>query len=153
MLWLDPVYKSYESLEIIWGHRGQKVIFIKNAITRPCSKTINFNMCISLRPSTYVMESKSTWGHFGVTGVKSWFSRKMLTRPLTLWKFVAENHTENFAALRITLKNNIKEVLLKITLKRGLCCSGMQKKKKKKKKKKKRLTYHIFIQTKYHFKS
>ena len=25
------------------------------------------------------------------------------------WKFVAENHTENFAALKITLKNNIKE--------------------------------------------
>ena len=29
----------------------------------------------------------------------------------TLWKFVAENHTENFATLKITLKNNIKEGL------------------------------------------
>ena len=28
---------------------------------------------------------------------------------LTLWKFVAENHTENFATLKITLKNIIKE--------------------------------------------
>ena len=28
---------------------------------------------------------------------------------VTLWKFVAENHTENFATLKITLKNNIKE--------------------------------------------
>ena len=28
---------------------------------------------------------------------------------LTLWKFVAENHTEKFAALKITLKNNVKE--------------------------------------------
>ena len=31
------------------------------------------------------------------------------TDDLTLWKFVAENHTENFATLKITLKNNIKE--------------------------------------------
>ena len=28
---------------------------------------------------------------------------------ITLWKFVAENHTEKFATLKITLKNNIKE--------------------------------------------
>ena len=28
---------------------------------------------------------------------------------MSLSKFVAENHTENFAALKITLKNNIKE--------------------------------------------
>ena len=50
--------------------------------------------------------------------------------------FVAKNHAENFATLKITLKNNIKyikkkiikkKVLLKITLKRGLCYSGMQK--------------------------
>ena len=27
----------------------------------------------------------------------------------TLWKFVTENHTEYFATLKITLKNNIKE--------------------------------------------
>ena len=30
-------------------------------------------------------------------------------KEYTLWKFVAENHTENFATLKITLKNNIKE--------------------------------------------
>ena len=29
--------------------------------------------------------------------------------PQSLWKFVAENHTENFATLKITLKYNIKE--------------------------------------------
>ena len=28
---------------------------------------------------------------------------------IALWKFVAENHTENFATLKFTLKNNIKE--------------------------------------------
>ena len=28
---------------------------------------------------------------------------------LTLWQFVAENHTENFATLKITPKKNIKE--------------------------------------------
>ena len=34
---------------------------------------------------------------------------KTNTEVQTLWKFVAENHTENFATLKITLKNNIKE--------------------------------------------
>ena len=36
---LDTLYKSYGSRNlrgVIWGHRGQKVIFIKNAITHPC---------------------------------------------------------------------------------------------------------------------
>ena len=35
----DPFYKSYyfkNSPGVIWGHSGQKVIFTKNAITRPC---------------------------------------------------------------------------------------------------------------------
>ena len=29
--------------------------------------------------------------------------------PFTLWKFVAENYTESFDALKFTLKNNIKD--------------------------------------------
>ena len=36
---LDPRYKIYHfenSSGVIWGHRGQKVIFTKNAITHPC---------------------------------------------------------------------------------------------------------------------
>ena len=61
----------------------------------------------------------------------------------TLWKFVAENYTENFATLKITLKNNIKEGSTEnYTEKRPLLFRNA----------KKRLTYHIFIQTKYHFK-
>ena len=31
------------------------------------------------------------------------------TDHITLWKFVAENYTEKFDALKFTLKNNIKE--------------------------------------------
>ena len=37
---LDPRYKSYGSKNspgVIWGHRGQKVIFTKNAIIRRCN--------------------------------------------------------------------------------------------------------------------
>ena len=33
---LDPLYKSYwikNETGVIWGHRGQKVIFTKNAIS------------------------------------------------------------------------------------------------------------------------
>ena len=39
MIDLDPLYKSYGSKKssgVIWGHWGQKFIFPKNAITRPC---------------------------------------------------------------------------------------------------------------------
>ena len=36
---LDNLYKSYGSRNspgVIWGHWGPKVIFTKNALTRPC---------------------------------------------------------------------------------------------------------------------
>ena len=36
---LDPFYKSYGPKKmsgVIWGHWGQKVIFTKNALIRPC---------------------------------------------------------------------------------------------------------------------
>ena len=60
------------------------------------------------------------------------------------WKFVTENHTENFATLKITLKNNIKEGFTEnYTEKEAFVIQEC----------KNRLTYHIFIQTKYHFKS
>ena len=39
MIDLDPLYKSYGSRKssgVIWGHWGQKFIFPKNAIARPC---------------------------------------------------------------------------------------------------------------------
>ena len=39
MYQLDHFYKSYHfknSSGVIWGHRGQKVIFTKNAIAHPC---------------------------------------------------------------------------------------------------------------------
>ena len=63
----------------------------------------------------------------------------------TLWKCVAENHTDNFATLKITLKINIKEGFTEnYTENRPLLFRN---------EKKKRLTYHILIQTKYHFKS
>ena len=32
-----------------------------------------------------------------------------LSKLNTLWKFVAENYTEKFDALKFTLKNNIKD--------------------------------------------
>ena len=59
---LDTLYQSKgceNSSGVIWGHRGQKVIFTKNAVTRPLYKARPYdsNMYISLRPSTYVMES------------------------------------------------------------------------------------------------
>ena len=57
---------------VIWGNRGQEVIFTKNALS--CSYYIawpqNWYMCISLRPSTYFVGSKVNLGSFGVTGVK-----------------------------------------------------------------------------------
>ena len=111
---------------IIWGHRGQKVIFtkkasspreyvpltcdlcicinltpstkvitlkknhpgsfgvrsfsLKNSISCPCCKAWPWNsyMCISLKPSTYIMGSGAKLESFGVTGNKRSFSLKML---------------------------------------------------------------------------
>ena len=59
---LDTLYQSNgceNSSGVIWGHIGQKVIFTKNAVTRPLyiARPYDSNMYISLRPSTYVMGS------------------------------------------------------------------------------------------------
>ena len=64
---------------VIWGHWGQKVIWTKNAITRPCYTVWpqDLYMFISLRPATYVMGSNVNLGSFGVIGVKFWFSLKI----------------------------------------------------------------------------
>ena len=87
--------------------------------------------------------SMDPWlGHrsFKVTGSKYQY----FLQNVPLWKIVAENNTENFATLKITLKNNIKENFTEnYTEKRPLLFRNA----------KKRLTYQIFIQTKYHFKS
>ena len=57
---LDTLYQSNgceNSSGVIWGHRGQNVIFTKNAVTRSLyiARPYDSNMYISLRPSTYVM--------------------------------------------------------------------------------------------------
>ena len=81
MIDLDPLYKSYGSRKssgVIWGHWGQKFLFPKNAITRPCYIAWPYDsyMLISLRCSTYVMGSNVNLGSFGVTEVKTLFLHK-----------------------------------------------------------------------------
>ena len=51
---------------VIWGHRGQKVIFTKNAFSTDYMTWLcnSLNKYISLRPSIPFMGSRSTWGHF-----------------------------------------------------------------------------------------
>ena len=80
---LDPLYKSYgpkNSSGVIWGHRGQKVIFTKKASSpTECVALMRDScICISLTPSTKVITLKNCPGSFGVTGVKRSFSLKML---------------------------------------------------------------------------
>ena len=72
---LDPLYKSYGSKNspgVIWGHRGQKVIFTKNATSPTDYRVRSRDSCtyIRLTPSTNVMGLKIHTGSFGVTGVK-----------------------------------------------------------------------------------
>ena len=55
-------------------------------------------MCISLRPSTYVMGSKVNLGSFGVTGVKRSFSPKMLLLQITWYGYVT--HAYIYISLR-----------------------------------------------------
>ena len=78
---LDPLYKSYgpkNSSGVIWGHRGQKVIFTKKASSpTECVALMRDScICISLTPSTKVITSKNCPGSFGVTGVKRSFHLK-----------------------------------------------------------------------------
>ena len=73
-----------------WGHWGQKVIFTKNAVTRPCyiAWLWDSHMCISLRPYTYFMRSNVNLVSFGVTGVKRSFSAKMLLLLQNTWCYL-----------------------------------------------------------------
>ena len=80
---LDPLYKSYGSKNspgVIWGHRGQKGHFTKNATSPTNYRVWSCDSCtyISLTPSTKVMGLKIHPGSFGVTGVKRSFSLKTL---------------------------------------------------------------------------
>ena len=46
---LDTLYKSYgfkNSSEVIWGHRGQKVIFTKNVISPSHYMVWSCDLCI-----------------------------------------------------------------------------------------------------------
>ena len=85
-----PLYKSYGSKNspgVIWGHRGQKVIFTKNATSPTDYRVRSRDSCtyIRLTPSTNVMGLKIHTGSFGVTGVKRSFSPKMLLLLEITW--------------------------------------------------------------------
>ena len=78
---LDTLYKSYGSRissGVIWGHRGQKVIFTKNAISPTDYMPWSWNsyIFISYIPSTKVMGLEIQSGSFGVTGSKGHFYQK-----------------------------------------------------------------------------
>ena len=83
---LDTLYKSYGSRNspgVIWGHKGQKVIFTKNAISPTDYMLWSCDLCIliSYIPSTKVMGLEIQSGSFGVTGVKRSFSPKNAISP------------------------------------------------------------------------
>ena len=65
---LETLYKTHWlkfRFGVIWGHMGQKVISTKSDITRPCyiAWLQDSCICISLRPSTYVVGQGSTRCH------------------------------------------------------------------------------------------
>ena len=87
---LDTLYKSYRiknSSGVTWGHRGQKVIFTKNAISPPDYMVWSWDsyIFISWTPSTKVIGLKIYPGSVGVTGVKSSFSPKLLFLLQITW--------------------------------------------------------------------
>ena len=80
MLSLTPLNSYHiKFIRVIWGHRGQKVIFIKNVSTQTdyVALTHDLRIGISLTPSTKVITLKIHPGSFGVTGVKRSFSPKI----------------------------------------------------------------------------
>ena len=83
---LITLYKSNgrkKSSGVIWGHRGQKVIFTKMAISSTDHMVWSCDSCIltSLLPSTKVMVVKYHPGSFGVTGVKKVIFTKVAISP------------------------------------------------------------------------
>ena len=80
---LDTLYKSNGSRNspaVTWGHRGQKVIFTKNAISPSHCMVWPWDSCILISkiPSTKVMGLEIHPGSLRVTGVERSFSPKML---------------------------------------------------------------------------
>ena len=98
---LDTLYKSYgsrNSVGVIWSHRGQNVIFTKNAISPSDYMVWSYDLriFISQIPSTKVMGLEIHLGSFGVTGVKRSFSPKTLFLLQITWE-VHETHAYSSA--------------------------------------------------------
>ena len=110
---LDPLYKSYHvknSSGVIWGHRGQKVIFTKNVTTQTdyVAWTHDLRICISLTPSTKSYHIKNSsgviWGH---RGQKVIFTKNVTTQT----DYVAWTHDLRIC---ISLTPSTKVITLKI---------------------------------------
>ena len=74
---LETLYKTHWltfRFGVIWGHRGQKVIFTKNASPHTLYIVCSRDLCIStsLRPSTVFIVWNFDMGSFGVLGSKLW---------------------------------------------------------------------------------
>ena len=85
---LDTLYISYgsrNSAGVIWGHKVQKVIFTKNAISPSYYMVWSCDSCllISKIPSTKVMGLEIHPGSFRIRGVKSSFSLKICYNSYT----------------------------------------------------------------------
>ena len=112
---LDPLYKSYHiknSSAVIWGHRGQMVIFTKNVSTQTdyVALTHDSCICISLTPSykSYHIKNSSgvIWGH---RGQKVIFTKNVSTQT----DYVALTHD---LCICISLTPSTKVITLKIHL-------------------------------------
>ena len=80
---LETLYQFYEVNDqsgVIWGHSGQKVKFAKKRYKSYIfhTRSLDLNICISLRHSINVMGSKVSRWSFGVTGVKRSNSPKIM---------------------------------------------------------------------------
>ena len=69
--YLDPFYKKHGSKKLFgvtWGHKGQIMMFAKNATTPLYYMLYSYNSCtlFSTRPFTKVMRSKVNLGSLGV---------------------------------------------------------------------------------------
>ena len=74
---LETLYKTHRlkfRFGVIWGHRGQKEIFTKNASPHTLYIVCSRDLCIStsLRPSTVFIVWNFDMGSFGVLGSKLW---------------------------------------------------------------------------------
>ena len=87
---------------VIWGHRGQTLIFTKNTLFPLCYVLYQCNSCICIRltPLQNLLAQISIWGH---RGQKVFFSPKTRCHPPNLTRALGKGRMSSIFFLLLTI--------------------------------------------------